>query len=470
MHARMDFVRTAAGRLADFLRPNDRIVVAPFAKTVGVVTGPTGDRETIAGAVQAIKSAGGTAIADGLVEAARLLPGTDQRHVIVLVTDGYDEHSQATIADALAAVQSAHAAVYVIGVGGVAGISLKGERALRQIARETGGRVFFPSREQELPAVHELVAEDVQQRYLITYSPENQAADGAWRRITLLTPDPSHKVRTRAGYFAPKPPPVRPSLEFTATDAKGQFVDLAVEDLQVFEDGVAQHVDTFQEAVAPVSVVLALDASGSMTKAADGVRAAALSFVEALRPEDALGVLLFSDTSVFAHDLTTDRQKSIAAVNTYVANGGTALYDGLTDALMRLKKTDGRKAVVLLSDGRDENNPGTGPGSLRTQKDVFAALAEIDAVIYPIGLGPRVDRALLERIAARSGGLAYFPEDVSTLRENYARVVEGLRRRYIVSYTSTNAARDGGWRALEIKPRQPEVTVWSRDGYSAPEQ
>jgi hypothetical protein len=133
---------------------------------------------------------------------------------------------------------------------------------------------------------------------------------------------------------------------------------------------------------------------------------------------------------------------------------------------MRLTKTDGRKAVVLLSDGRDENNPGTGPGSLRTQKDVFAALAEIDAVIYPIGLGPRVDRALLERIAARSGGLAYFPEDVSTLRENYARVVEGLRRRYIVSYTS----RDGGWRALEIKPRQPEVTVWSRDGYSAPEQ
>ena len=63
----------------------------------------------------------------------------------------------------------------------------------------------------------------------------------------------------------------------------------------VLEDGVAQKVDTFQEAVAPVSVVLALDASGSMTRAADGVRAAALSFVEALRPEDALSVLLFSD-------------------------------------------------------------------------------------------------------------------------------------------------------------------------------
>ena len=167
MHARMEFVRTAAGRLADFLRPNDRIIVAPFAKSLGAITGPTGDRETIAGAVQAIASSGGTAICDGLIEASRLVSGSDRRHVIVLITDGYDEHSRTTMEDALAAAQSARAAVYVIGVGGVAGISLKGERALRQIARETGGRVFFPSREQELPAVHELVAEDVQQRYLI---------------------------------------------------------------------------------------------------------------------------------------------------------------------------------------------------------------------------------------------------------------------------------------------------------------
>jgi len=390
--------------------------------------------------------------------------------VIVLVTDGYDEDSHAKMDDALTAVQSAHAAVYVIGVGGIAGISLKGERALKQIARETGGRVFFPSREEELPAVHELVAEDVQQRYLITYSPANQATDGAWRRIALTTNDPSHRVRTRAGYFAPKPPPVRPSLEFTVTDENRDFADLAADDLTVVEDGVAQKIDTFQEAVAPVSVVLALDSSGSMAKAVDEVKVAARSFVEALRPEDALGVLLFSDTSTFAHDLSTERQQSSHAVDGYVAHGGTALYDGLIDALMRLKRTDGRKAIVLLSDGRDEDNPGTGPGSIHTREELLAALAETDAVIYPIGLGPHVDRALLERLAAESGGVAYFPEAVSTLRQNYAHVIEGLRRRYLVSYTSTNALRNGAWRAVEIKTRRPELTVRSRGGYSAPEK
>jgi VWFA-related protein len=470
MHTRMEFVRRAAGRLADFLRPQDRIIVAPFTKSLGAVTGPTGDRETIAEAVGAIASKGGTAISDGIIEASRLVEGAEGRHVIVLITDGYDENSQKKMEDALAAAQSAHASVYVIGIGGVAGISIKGDRALRQIARDTGGRVFFPWRETDLPAVHELVAEDVQQRYLITYSPTSQIADGTWRKIALSTSDPSHKVRTRAGYFAPVPPPVRPSLEFTAIDEDREFVELALEDLAVIEDGVPQKVDTFQEAIAPVSIVLALDASGSMSKAVDNVKAAAQSFVESLRPEDPLGVLLFSDTSVFAHDLTTDRKDSLAAIDGYTAKGGTALYDGLTDALMRLKRTEGRKIVVLLSDGRDENNPGTAPGSVHTQKDVLAALSEIDAVIYPIGLGPRVDRVLLERLAAESGGLAYFPEDVSSLRDDYARVVESIRRRYIVSYTSTNAARNGAWRAVQIKTRQDGTAVKSRGGYFAPDR
>jgi VWFA-related protein len=470
MHARMEFVRRAAGRLADFLRSNDRIIVAPFAQSLHAITGPTGDRETIAGAVRAIASSGGTAISDGLVEAAKLSAGAEGRHVIVLITDGYDEDSHAKIEDALAALQQARAEVYVIGIGGVAGISIKGERALRRIARETGGKVFFPTREEELPAVHEMVAEDVAQRYLITYSPTNQASDGTWRRIALSTDDPSHRVRTRTGYFAPAPPPVRPSLEFMVTDEHREFVDLTRDDLVVIEDGVAQNVDTFQEAVAPVSFVLALDASGSMAKATEAVKTAARSFVEALRPEDSLGVLLFSDTSVFAHDLTTDRDESLAAVDGYVARGGTALYDGVTDALTRLMRAEGRKVVVLLSDGRDEDNPGTGPGSIRTRDDVLTALKDSDAVIYPIGLGPRVDRTLLERLADESGGLAYFPVDVSSLHDDYARVVDGLRRRYVVSYTSSNSSRDGSWRNVQISTNQPGMAVRSRGGYFAPEK
>ena len=102
-------------------------------------------------------------------------------------------------------------------------------------------------------------------------------------------------MRTRDGYLAPKPPPVHPELEFTITDAEQRYVDLSADDLVVVEDGVEQAIDAFHEAVAPVSIVLALDESGSMRKSAAAVVEAAHDFVGALRPEDSLAPLLFAD-------------------------------------------------------------------------------------------------------------------------------------------------------------------------------
>jgi Ca-activated chloride channel family protein len=468
MSRRMDFVRDAAARLTRFLRPNDRVIVAPFKKTLGPITGPTDNRQTVIESVDAIASFGGTAILDSLAEAASLLSGSQGRRAMVLVTDGYDEHSQADVEEALTAVQGVQATVYVIGVGGVAGISLKGERFLKKLAKDTGGRAFFPSREEELPTVHELVASDVQLRYLITYTPKNQKADGTWRQVSIRVPDESWKVLTRPGYFAPKPAPVRPSLEFIITDRERRYLEVSKDDLIVIEDGIEQVIDSYQEAVDPVSIVMVLDQSGSMAKAADAVKAAARSFVSSVRPEDSLAVVLFADRALFAHDLSTTRDHSFEAVDQYVARGGTALYDALTDALMRLKSVSGRKVVVALTDGRDEDNPGTGPGSVRTLGDMTRTLEDVGATVFAIGLGPKVDRDLLEALATRSGGEAYFPDDVSTLAQDYARIVENLRRRYVISYTSSNSTRDGKWRKVEIKTRYPGTVVASRGGYNAP--
>jgi len=468
MSRRMDFVRDAAGRITRFLRPNDRVLVVPFTKQLGAATGPSDDKATIADAVSSIRSGGGTAILDALVNVSQLLNGQPGRHAVVLVTDGYDEHSEKGFEEALAAVQSSKSTVYVIAVGGVAGISLKGERFLRQIAQATGGRSFFPSREEQLPTVHELVASDVQLRYLITYTPENQRADGTWRAVSLTTSDPTLKVLTRPGYFAPKPAPVRPSIEFTIVDHERRYLEVSKDVLQVEEDGAPQVVESFQEAVDPVSIVMVLDQSGSMAKAAEAAKAAARSFVQAVRPEDSLAVVLFSDRVLFAHDLSTNREHSLEAIDEYVAKGGTALYDAITDAMLRLKRVQGRKVVVVLSDGRDEDNPGTAPGSLRTLADVYRTLADTDATIFTIGLGPKVDTALLTKLAAESGGEAYFPQDVAQLADDYARVVENLRRRYVISYTSTNSTRDGKWRKVEIGTGVPNTTVMSRGGYHAP--
>jgi VWFA-related protein len=469
MHRRIDFVKDAARRFLDFLRPADRVLVAPFAAGLGALTGPTSDRKTVLEAIEDIDAVGGTSILDSLVDVTRKLPADLGRRVVVLITDGYDEGSAISIDDALSTVKAAGMTVYVVGIGGVAGISLKGERLLKRIAAETGGQTFFPPREEEIIGVHERLAIDTQNRYLVTYTPTNQSRDGQWRRVSLTTL-PDYTVRARDGYVAPKPPPIRPELEFTIRDTNRGYPDLAVDDLIVTEDGIEQTIDAFHEAVAPVSIVLALDASGSMRASAAQVVEAAREFVQALRPEDSLALILFADESVIVHDLTKSRETTLKAIDTYTAVGGTALYDALWLALSRLETVAGRRAVVVLSDGRDENNPGTAPGSVRTVDEVLAVIRKAGATIFPIGLGPRVDRPFLERLAALSGGESYFPDAVENLQGDYRRVVENLRRRYVLSYTSTNTDRNGAWREVRIRARSDDVVVTSQGGYFAPER
>ena len=124
-----------------------------------------------------------------------------------------------------------------------------------------------------------------------------------------------------------------------------------------------------------------------------------------------------------------------------------------------------------MSDGRDEDNPGTGPGSVRRLSDVLDALKQTGAVVFPIGLGTKVDAPMLEKLAELSGGRALMPQDVSTLGDEFQRVVEDLRRRYIVGYTSTNGERDGKWREVEIRVKaERQITVRSLGGYNAPER
>jgi Ca-activated chloride channel family protein len=471
MSRRMDFVQRTAMTLSHYMTPRDRMIIAPFGLGLKATTGPTNDPATIAESVEAIEPQGGTAILDSLTQMSRALSTAEGRRAIVLITDGYDEHSSTTYEDALVAVKSGGATLYVVGIGGVAGISIKGERLLRHLAEQTGGRFFFPAREEQLSTVHDVLTEDVQNRYLITYTPQNQRADGKWRAVAVKTVDPTYVVRVRPGYFAPKPLPIKPAVEFTAFGSDGQYLDLTKDDLEVAEDGVPQTVESFQEAVQPVSIVLALDASGSMRRKEADVVDSARRFVDALRPEDSLGLVLFSDSSVFAHDLATNRENIHDAIQNYKATGGTALYDALSDSLLRLQKAPGRRVVVVMTDGRDENNPGTAPGSVHRFDDVVKYAKESGATIFAIGLGTNVDRERLQQLAEMSGGQALFPEDVTELDAQYRRVVENLRRRYLVGYTSTHMDRDGSWRKVEIRVKSArDATVRTAGGYFAPER
>ena len=247
-----------------------------------------------------------------------------------------------------------------------------------------------------------------------------------------------YRVRTRAGYFAPRPAPIHTSMEFRVTD--------------------------------PVSIVLDLDSSGSMKNSAAAVQAAARDFVAAVRPEDLLALITFADTPVFGHALATNRQWTVDAIGKYVALGGTALYDSLWDSLMILKDVPGRHAIVVLTDGRDENNPGTAPGSLHTLAEVMKFGRSVGAMMFPIGLGPKVEREVLDRLAAESGGTAYYASDSGALSDQFRQIIDNLRRRYVLGYTSTNSTHDGTWRTIDIRPRDGKSSVASLGGYFAPDR
>ncbi len=468
MSRRIDLVRATARRLTASLRPGDMVTVAPFRRRVEALTGPTNDAATIAAAISEIKAGGGTAILDSLAELPQMFPHPEGRHVIVLVTDGYDEHSRTSITTALEGLKQLRATIFVVGIGGVAGVSLKGEILLRRIAQQTGGRAFFPSREEQLPTVYESITSEVYSRYLITYTPAQQQSDGKFRAIRVAVTDPQLSVKARDGYWAPKPPPVRPTIEFSARSEAHADVTLELSDLVITEDNIPQSVDSFQEVTTPISIALALDGSGSIRPVLDAVKEAARTFVSALRPSDPLALIGFADSVTFTHWLSTTRQPSLDAISAHKAAGGTALWDALYDSIALLGRAPGRKAVVVVTDGRDENNPGTGPGSSRTLAEVLSQVGETETTVYAIGLGARVDRESLQQIADNSGGAAYFPEDVTTLSEQYRRVLEDLRRRYVVTYTSTNSTRDGAWRTVEISARTPGFVIRSRRGYAAP--
>ena len=470
MKIRASAVRATAVRLLTAIAADDQVVVAPFSRSVTTVTGPTTDRATVLDAIAAIRHQGGTAILDAVGETATLLANGTRRRALVLITDGYDENSESNFDVAIEKLKASGVTLYVIGVGGIAGVSYNGETLLKRLCEQTGGRAWFPRDDQQLGRAYDAIAGEVHQKYLLTYTPRNQQRDGNWRSIDVKIPGTEYRVRARKGYTAPVAPPVRASLEFSGVGSGQVPLSLTREDLTILENGVPQSVDVFQEAVLPVTFMLALDSSGSMKRSAEQAREAAREFIAAMRPEDQVGMILFSDKSNLVHVPTEKREYSLKAIDGYVAEGGTALYDALYDSLAQLATVQGRRVVIVVTDGRDENATSTGPGSLQKWDEVLQKLEQTEATVYAVGVGNQVDRTRLQQLARKSGGAAYFPTTASSLAADYHKILDELRRRYIIGYESTNHTRDGRWRAVEIRTREKGVEIRSRGGYYAPPQ
>jgi Ca-activated chloride channel family protein len=260
------------------------------------------------------------------------------------------------------------------------------------------------------------------------------------------------------------------SITAVVHDKAGRFLaGLGPQDVQVFEDGVRQEVTLFRSASGgeeriPLSIVLVLDASGSMKANLGFLQQAAVSFVQKLEGVDQALVVSFNESVKGSSDFSGDLSRLEDFIDALQAWGGTSLYDAIQYGLERVKDQPGRKAVVVFSDGADST-------SRLQERDVVDYARSIEATIYAIGIegsgpGGGAPRGFLKKIAEETGGAYFFPDKLGELIRTFARISEELHAHYLLAY-SPKRSPDGAFRKLEVRVSRPGAEVRVRKGYFA---
>ena len=185
-----------------------------------------------------------------------------------------------------------------------------------------------------------------------------------------------------------------------ASDRNGIYIpDLRKDECTVFEDGVKQELVFFATVKEPFHVVLMLDTSASTQEKLGQIQRAAVAFVEQLQAADRVKVISFDDDIQDLNDFTSDRTVLRRAIEQTRPGKGTRLYDAFRLALQNLKYEEGRKAIVLFTDGVDWHSRST------TYEDNLRALEESGVIVYPIRYDTRAETEALIRQQEQQGRL-----------------------------------------------------------------
>jgi Ca-activated chloride channel homolog len=263
-------------------------------------------------------------------------------------------------------------------------------------------------------------------------------------------------------------------LYMSVRTRQGDLVSgLEKDNFQVYEDGVVQKIESFDQADIPVTVGLVIDNSGSMGAKRPEVNTAALAFAQSSNPEDEMFVVNFNENVSFGlprNQPFTHRSDELQqALSGIAAEGKTALYDAIFRALQHLKRgARNKKALIVISDGGDN-------ASSHTRPQITKMAVQSDAVIFTVGLfderDPDRNPRVLKELARLTGGEAFFPgslEDVSPVCD---RIALDIRSQYTATYIPTNRKQDGTFRAIQVKASAPgygRLRVRTRAGYYAP--
>jgi Ca-activated chloride channel homolog len=260
-------------------------------------------------------------------------------------------------------------------------------------------------------------------------------------------------------------------LYITVTDAAGRLVPgLSKEDFTVLDNGVPQDITVFDNTVRPITSVVMLDTSGSMTLNLDLMKAAAEQFIIRLLPEDKAMVGAFNNKVEFAETgFTNDRDDLVTAIRELDFGNMTRLWDAADQSLQQLQGVEGRRVVVLFTDGDDQ-------GSASSQGKVIDRARADEVMIYAIGLesvymsGPGQRTRTrpaggLRRIADETGGGYFELKKTEDLGPAFTRVAQELHSQYLLGFTPKNL--DGKVHKLEVRSKDPGNKARARRSYVA---
>jgi VWFA-related protein len=359
---------------------------------------------------------------------------------------------------------------------------------------------------------------------------------------------PKGEGKTNSRPASPKPIPTPPPEEDDVTvdgpeivvdtklvtipvrvmDRKGRFLPgLTKQNFKVFEDNVEQEIALFSNDSQPFTVALVLDMSYSAKFKAAEIQNAAIEFIDQLRPADRVTVISF-DEEVHVHcEPTSDRKAIYGAIRRAQISTGTSLYEAVDVTINdRLRKIEGRKAMVLFTDGVDTSS------RRKTDRDNLQDAMEIDTIIYPIRydtyadvqrikndpmpqqipqkpssngiprggtppIVPTTNRSpfpfpvpavgvpsdkgttseeyskgeqYLDELANRTGGRIYVADTLTNLSSAFSKIASELRELYSLGYYPADDVAPGKVRRIKVKVDQPNAAVKARDSYIVGEQ
>jgi Ca-activated chloride channel homolog len=263
-------------------------------------------------------------------------------------------------------------------------------------------------------------------------------------------------------------------LNCAVLDAKGQPVmDLKRDNFRVWEDGVAEQVNSVQHLDLPVSMGLLIDNSGSMRDKRAAVNAAAYHLLSASNPQDEAFVVNFSERAYLDQRLTTDRVVLNRGISRSDPAGTTAMYDAVAASASELANhgKNRKQVLLIITDGADNAS------RLRLRDAIRRVQGLGGPVVYTIGLlfdanQNESDRARndLETLSQETGGIAYFPRSLQDVDAIAADVARDIREQYVVAYHSSRPFSMAGYRTVRVEATgsaRGQLYVRTKRGYYA---